>query len=243
MQRVALALAAVASLAVEHAVAAAGKPGEQSAQIVHAPAERTIRLPYLLYVPSGYDADADRRWPVILYLHGGSLRGDDLERLRTMGLPKRLENETAFPFIVAAPLCPEGEIWTDTDALSRLLDEVISQTRADTRRVYVVGHSMGGRGALYAAYKMPQRFAAVVALSPVSPVTAWAKQLKDLPLWLIHGEKDSAVPIADSDELSAAIEKAGGAKLRYTRLPDRDHFILDLFDKNEVFDWLLEHSG
>lgn len=226
-------------LASGHAVAA--RAGEQSPELLTGSAERAIRLPYLLFLPADYDADAERRWPVILYLHGGSLRGDDLERLRTMGLPRRLQNERAFPFIVVAPLCGEGEIWTDTEALSRLLDEVISRHRADPRRIYAVGHSMGGRGALYAAYKAPNRFAAVVALSPVSPINAWAKQLRNTPLWLIHGDKDAAVPVADSNELAAAIEKAGG-QLRYTRLPDRDHFILDLFDANEVFDWLLEHS-
>jgi predicted peptidase len=231
----------LATIAIARIAPATTQPGEQAAQVLEARAERAIRLPYLLFTPSDYDAESERRWPVILYLHGGSLRGDDVERLRTLGLPKRLQNEPAFPFIVAAPVCPEGEIWTDTEALSRLLDHVTRDSRVDTKRIYVIGHSMGGRGALYAAYKDPERFAAVVAMSPVSPITAWAKQLRNVPLWLIHGEKDTAVPIKDSDELSAAIEKAGG-KLRYTRLPDRDHFILDIFDKNEVFDWLLQHS-
>jgi predicted peptidase len=215
--------------------------GEQTAQALETKAERTIRLPYLLYLPADYGEQADRRWPVILYLHGGSLRGDDVERLRKMGLPHRLETDRNFPFIVVAPLCAEGEIWTDMDALTRLLDEVASEHRVDANRIYVVGHSMGGRGALYVAFKHPERFAAVVAMSPVSPITAWSKRLKDVPLWLIHGAKDTAAPIADSDELAAAIEKAGGQP-RYTRLADRDHFILDLFDKDEVFDWLLEHS-
>jgi hypothetical protein len=201
-----------------------------------ATADRSIRLPYLLFLPFSCEAEPDRRWPVIRYLHGGSLRDDDVERLRTRGLPKRLQKERAFAFIVVAPLCPEGEIWTDTEALSRLLDDITRESRVDTKRIYVVGHSIGGRGALYATYKMPERFAGVVAMSPVSPITAWAEQLRNVPLWLMHGEKDTAVPVKDSNDLSAAIEKASG-KLRYTRLPDRDHFLLDIFDKNEVFDW------
>ncbi|HEX8280905.1 MAG TPA: alpha/beta fold hydrolase [Chthoniobacterales bacterium] len=215
--------------------------GAQNAQLFEAKAERTIRLPYLLFLPASYSSDPNRDWPLVLYLHGGSLRGDDVERLRRMGLPHRLETDRDFPFIAVAPLCPEGEIWTDTEALIRLLDQVASEHRVDAKRIYVIGHSMGGRGALYTAFKHPERFAGVVALSPVSPITAWAKHLRHVPLWLIHGANDTAAPIADSDELITAMEKAGGQP-RYTRLADRDHFILDVFDKNAVFDWLLEHS-
>jgi predicted peptidase len=184
-----------------------------------------------------YNEDPHLRWPLILYLHGGSLRGDDVNKLRTLGLPHRLEQDRQFPFVVVTPLCPEGEIWTDAEALVRLLDQVIRNNRIDEKRVYVTGHSMGGRGALYLAYKYPERFAAAVAISPLSPITAWAKQLWNVPLWIIHGAKDTAAPIKDSEELVQSIERSGGHP-KFTRLADRDHFILDLYEKNEVFDWI-----
>jgi len=178
----------------------------------------------------------------LLYLHGGSLRGDDVNRIRQIGLPHRLEQDQKFPFIVISPLCAEGEIWTDADALGQLLDEVGRTHAVDKKRVYVTGHSMGGRGALYLAFKQPDRFAAVVALSPISPITAWGKHLANLPLWIIHGSKDAAAPIKDTEELVRAIEQSGGHP-KFTPLPDRDHFILDIFDKDDVFDWLLEFRG
>jgi hypothetical protein len=43
---------------------------------------------------------------VILYLHGAGMRGGDVERLRSAGLPHLLESTQTFPFIVASPLCP-----------------------------------------------------------------------------------------------------------------------------------------
>jgi len=100
---------------------------------------------------------------------------------------------------------------------------------------------MGGRGALYLAYKYPGRFAAVVAMSPLSPITAWAKQLRIVPLWIIHGSKDAEAPSKDSEDLVHAIERSGGHP-RFTALADRDHFILDLYERNDVFDWLTQHS-
>jgi predicted peptidase len=61
-----------------------------------------------------------------MYLHGGSRRGDDIEKLREpgFGLTALVEKDKSFPFIVLSPQCPEGEYWTDTEALIALLDEV-----------------------------------------------------------------------------------------------------------------------
>ena len=234
--------AVLACITPTAAIAAEKIPsGAQTAQELEAAAPRTIRLKYLLFLPAKYSEDARRRWPLILYLHGGSLRGDDANKLRTLGLPHRLEQDRQFPFVVITLLCPEGEIWTDAEALVRLLDEVVSSYRIDNKRIYLTGHSMGGRGALYLAYKYPERFAAVVVLSPLSPITEWAKHLKNVPLWMVHGAIDTAAPIKDSEELVHAIEQSGGHP-RFTSLSDRDHFILDLYDKNDVFDWMAEHN-
>ena len=212
----------------------------QQAQVIEAQTEQQIRLQYLLHLPAKYNDEPDRRWPFLLYLHGGSARGDDIERLRKIGLPKRLEHDAEFPFIVASPLLPEGEIWTDVNALMALIDKVMREYRIDPARIYITGHSMGGRGALYLAYKQPDRFAAVAALSPYSPITVWAKGLTNVPLWLIHGAKDVHAPIKDAEQIAEGIEKAGG-RVRFTALPDADHFILDWYDRNDIFDWLLEH--
>ena len=51
-----------------------------------------VRLDYLQFLPSGYAKDEQKRWPLIVYLHGGSLRGGDIERLRTLGLPQPTGN-------------------------------------------------------------------------------------------------------------------------------------------------------
>lgn len=210
----------------------------QVARVYDTEIQRSVKLPYLIHVPANYNQDATRRWPLLLYLHGGSARGSDLDKLRTIGLPKRLDGDPEFPFVVVSPLAAEGEIWTDVEALAGLLDTVQRTHRIDPDAVYVTGHSMGGRGALYMAYKYPQRFAGVVAMSPVSPITAWAKQLHKLPLWLIHGAKDQQAPVKESEDLISAIEKAGG-KPRFSRLEDRDHFILDQYEGGEIIEWLI----
>jgi predicted peptidase len=194
---------------------------------------------YLLHLPAS-QSDTHGLWPVIVYLHGGSLRGDDVETLRTLGLPHRLETDASFPAIVISPLCPVGEIWTDAEAVMGVLDDVLAKYPADRHRVYLTGHSMGGRGALYVAFRYPTRFAAIVAMSAVSPIDAWATRLSEVPVWYIHGVDDQQAPIDDGDALVRALKAAGG-DVTYSRLEHRDHSILDIYGKPEWLAWLLQH--
>jgi predicted peptidase len=199
-----------------------------------------VQMQYLVFLPTNYETSTEK-WPLILYLHGGSIRGDDISRMRKLGLTEKVETDPSFPFIVVSPQCHQGEIWTDVNALAAVLDEVARTQRVDPDRIYVTGHSMGGRGALYAAYKMPDRFAAVVSLGPVSPITAWAEKLGDLPLWLFHGTKDQFTPLKEVEELVHATEAAGGHP-QLTVLPGRDHYILDVYDRSELYKWLAQQK-
>jgi predicted peptidase len=213
----------------------------QRAHVLDATASHRVRLSYLLFAPHSYASTPDTRWPLILYLHGGSLRGGDVERVRTLGLPHVLEGKPDFPFIVVSPLCPAGEIWTDVEAVDTLLDRVLHDYRIDANRVYITGHSMGGRGALYFAYRLPSRFAAVLSLSPYSPITAWGSKLAKIPLWLFHGAADTLAPVADTKELVRAVEAAGGHP-KFSILEGRDHSILDVYDQPDIYQWLLQQK-
>ena len=199
-----------------------------------------VAIQYLLFLPQGYDQSRER-WPLILYLHGGSLRGDDISQMKNLGVAEKVAADPKFPFIVVSPQCHKGEIWTDVDALGAVLDEVARSHRVDPDRVYVTGHSMGGRGALYAAYKMPDRFAAVVSLAPVGPITAWADKLATTPLWLFHGPNDQFTSLKEVEELVRGIEAAGGHP-KFTVLPGRDHYILDVYDRPDLYEWLAQQK-
>lgn len=69
----------------------------QQAHVLDATITHPVHLSYLLFLPATYAAKPDTHWPLILYLHGGSLRGGDVEQLRTLGLPHKLESEPDFP--------------------------------------------------------------------------------------------------------------------------------------------------
>ena len=215
-------------------------PSRQRTHTLRRDVSHKVQMEYLVFLPREYEKSTEK-WPLILYLHGGSLRGDDISRMKKWGLTEKVEADPNFPFIVVSPQCHQGEIWTDMDALGAILDEVARTHRIDPDRVYVTGHSMGGRGALYAAYKMPDRFAAVVSLAPVSPITAWGGKLANIPLWLFHGSKDQFTPLKEVEELVRGMEVAGGHP-QLSVLPDRDHYILDVYDRPELYKWIAQQK-
>jgi len=235
-------IAAVLSVSVSAQAAneSGSVPNRQQTHTLQREISHKAQIQYLLFLPNGYEKSSDR-WPLILYLHGGSLRGEDIGQMRKLGIAGKVEADPNFPFIVVSPQCHTGEIWTDVDALGAVLDEVARTHRVDPDRVYVTGHSMGGRGALYAAYKMPNRFAAVISLGPVGPITAWAEKLATVPLWLFHGPNDQFTPLKEVEELVHAMEVAGGHP-QLTVLPGRDHYILDVYDRPDLYKWLSQQK-
>ena len=190
---------------------------------------------YLLYIPEGY-SPTENRWPLVLFLHGSGERGADLSLLARQGLPK-LAAERNFPFLLAAPQLPEGEVWS-ADVLKALLDELQATLRVDPDRIYLTGLSMGAFGAWDLATALPDRFAALVAISGGgNPVEVC--RLKNVPVWIVHGRKDDVIPVAWAESLAQRLERCGG-KVRLTVYPDAGHDAWTRTYADPAFlDWLL----
>src|SRR6266478_9624967 len=122
---------------------------------------QAIELNYLLFLPKGYEAKSEKRWPLILFLHGAGERGTNVWKVATHGPPKNVTANPDFPFIVVSPQCPEDEIWSN-DTLLALLDEMTRKYAVDTNRVYLTGLSMGGYGTWRLGLTHQERFAAIV---------------------------------------------------------------------------------
>jgi len=222
------------------AVGPAALPDLRALRIaVHVPA-RLDTASLLLYVPrQPHDGEA---LPTVLYLHGGSQRGADLDRLKGYGPPRLLAEGHALPFILIAPQLPEGEIWSDAEGLIALVDELSRRYPIDPDRLYVMGMSMGGRGAWYLAYRYPHRFAAVAPVAAFQPIPYWASsgRLDRLPVRAYHGEADRLAPSADAVRMHEALTAAGGVS-ELEVLAGRDHFIADIMGEPTLYEWLLRH--
>lgn len=215
-------------------------PGTQQPAELKTTVSKPVALKYLVYTPAEYGVDPQRRWPLILFLHGSGERGTELGAVKKHGLPAFLDSRPDFPFVVVSPQCPDG-IYYDNDALTALLDKVEADYAVDRSRVYLTGLSMGGWGAYQLACAHPERFAAV------APVSGWgledlASSLKDVPVWAFHGADDPYVPLDWDQRMVNEVNKTGGhAKL--TVYPGKGHNVWpETFGNQELYDWFLEHK-
>lgn len=194
---------------------------------------------FWLYVPEGYDAPNSKK-PVIIFLHGRSLCGTDLNSVRSYGCIDALERGRAIDAFVIAPQT-QG-VWKP-DKVMEIYDWVKNHYPVDTNRLYVLGMSLGGYGTLDFVASYPDRVAAAIAMCGGST----AKELcglNEVPLWIIHGTADKAVPIRCSQQVVDAMTECGDTtRLIFDKLKGVNHSRLNrVFYLEQTYEWLFSHS-
>ncbi len=123
-----------------------------------------------------------------------------------------------------------------------LLDHLTNTFKADPDRIYLTGLRMGARLWRLAA-DHPDLFAAVVPICGGGD-PADADRLKNLPIWVWHGEADPTVPVKRSLEMVDAIKKAGSATIRLTTLAQIGHVSWQAaYASPDVWQWLNQQSA
>jgi predicted peptidase len=120
---------------------------------------------YVVFIPKDYNAD--KAYPLILFLHGAGERGTDGKRQSEVGLGKAVKKHAdTFPFIVVFPQAQKT--WKvgsdDSKRALAILDQVEKDYKVDKKRVYLTGLSMGGYGTWDLAAADPKRWAAIVPI-------------------------------------------------------------------------------
>ena len=195
---------------------------------------------FWVYAPEEYCIEPEPI-PMVVFLHGASLRGRDLEKVRKYGPLQAINMGRPIPALILAPQNPSGS-WDP-----KKIDDVVEWTKAhyqvDASRIYVLGMSLGGYGTLDYAGTYPHKVAAAMALC--GGCTLRDKQgLGDLPLWIIHGTADKAVGIQQSKTVVEALQKTHhDERLRYDWLPGANHGVLArIFYLDKTYLWLFSHS-
>ncbi len=191
-------------------------------------------MPFLLFVPEGYDKT--KRYPLVLWLHGGGTRGIDLKLLLApgnehgIGYLARADNQARYPTFILAPQCPPNKLWGDSEsekptAEMRMVLEILDKMRedypVDSRRLYVMGMSLGGYGTWDIITRRPTTFAAAVPICGGGN-TSKASLIAKVPIWAFHGDEDELVSVSESRRMVAALKKAGGQP-RYTEYKGVGH--------------------
>ena len=178
--------------------------------------------------------------PLVLFLHGKSLSGTDLQTVRRYGTISALEMGLDLDAYVVAPQTYNG--W-NPERVWKLVDWTVQHYPIDTNRIYVLGMSMGGYGTLNLAATYPDKIAAAMALCGGANVKDLCG-LNDMPLWILHGTADERISVKCSDKVVATMASCGDTtRLLYDRLPGQNHSILArIFYMTETYDWLFKHS-
>ena len=245
-------LAVLVSAASYYSMEAASNPvvtpGTQQAQALKREVKKTCQIEYYLYLPKEYDAKSDKKWPLIMFLHGMGERGTNLAKVKVHGPPKVL-GQKALPFIVVSPQCPEDR-WWQNDVLNALLDEIGEKYAVDTNRVYLTGLSMGGFGTWSLGLQFPERFAAIAPICggglPILPVgynDEKKEAVRTLGVWAFHGAKDPVVKLEESQKMVDFLKNFGGKDVQLTVYPEAEHDSWTVtYDNPRLYEWFLEHS-
>jgi predicted peptidase len=212
--------------------------------------KKSEQLPYRLYVPLGYDSN--RKYPLLLWLHGGDGRGNDnvkqLNGGNQIGVHFWASKDVQlnFPMFELVPQCPSGDNWSDPELnqptkwlemTMRALADVEKEFSIDTDRIYIAGQSMGGLGVWSALQAYPGKWAAAVILSAYDNFTD-VKALASTPLWVFQGEDDQTVPVMLVRDMMKQLNKAH-ANLRYTEYRKMDHEVWKkAFAEPDLLPWL-----
>jgi LysM repeat protein len=191
-------------------------------------------------VPDTYE-EQKGEIPVVLFLHGASLRGTDLNRVRKYGPLDAISMGRDINAIIIAPQNPGGA-WNSYKVLD-ILNWVCKQYDVDTNRIYLIGMSLGGFGTIEFLANHAEKIAASMELCG-GTIRKDLCKLNTVPLWIIHGTADRAVPVSRATEIYESMKKCGPTDLlRLDKWPGVNHGDLArLFYLKETYDWLFAHS-
>jgi dienelactone hydrolase len=198
--------------------------------------------------------DRTKPSPLVIALHGLGVPPNQW-------LPRITDAAQNAGYIVAAPMGYTVTGWYGANGAGRpvgstnvgelsekdvmnVLDLMKKEFNVDEHRIYLMGHSMGGAGALFLGIKHKDIWAAVAASSAAvrtnlhTPVEL--ERAAEMPIVFMHGDADRAVPVELTREWVA---KAKALKMTYEyheirgaghgdSLDKGAHFIFEFFDRH-----------
>ncbi len=218
-------------------------------------------LPYRILFPEQYDRT--KKYPLVLFLHGGGERGNDNEKHLTHGAKLFLteENRKNFQAIVIVPQCSMESYWAAAEinrtttpftitidyskpepqplhSAIELVQKVSNEEGVDKKRIYITGLSMGGMGTYEAVYRYPKLFAAAMPICGAGDVAKYDKRVAKVPFRAFHGAVDAVVDVRNSQQMVEKL-KSLKASVLYTEYPNVNHNSWDnAFAEPDFLSWM-----
>lgn len=186
--------------------------------------------PYHVYVPKAYDPA--RKHPAIVSLHGGVNRTNLLPEALVREVNAGIQDVAdMYGWLAIVPLGQRGATWYDQVGMANVLAQLAAVKRrynVDEARVFLMGHSDGGSGALIMGLYHPTPWAGFFSLAGsvvgalLAPDQAFPANLSNRPVQAANGGPD---PLFPSIQQKTFIDhlKEQGARIAWTDYPESGH--------------------
>lgn len=187
----------------------------QFRQLEYKDAETGIVMKYNLFSPK--NADAAKRYPLVLFIADASTPGSNVTLPLTQGYGGLIwatdQWQSEHPCYVLVPqfagvaVNDAYEHTDEVDVVIRMLKDVVSRNNVDSTRLYTTGQSMGGMISMYYNVTYPDVFAASIFVDCHWDTSTFVELAKHKFVYFIAGDKGKAY--ADMKPLEEAAEKDG----------------------------------
>ncbi|UZS00114.1 PKD domain-containing protein [Chondrinema litorale] len=178
---------------------------------------------YLEYLPSDYNDNENKKYPLLIFLHGQGEIGNgtsDIWKVARNGPPKHIQdghdmtytvNGETHKFLVISPQLAASS-W-QANFIDKVVEHAKKTYRVDENRIYLTGLSLGGSGVWNYAVTHPDKLAAIAAVCGPQNAQGLACNIADakLPAWVFHGDADNTVGIYYSYNMVNAINSCNPA--------------------------------
>ena len=196
-------------------------------------------FPFMVRIPD----EMEENLPIIFQLHGAGERGngkDDLWKVEVHGLSKIMTEDKNYRCILVEPQCKENSFWVaHIQEINSFIDKVCEYFKADLKRIYLTGLSMGGFGTWYTAMAFPHKFAAIVPICGGG--MPWNAGVLTMPVWAFHGMDDDLVLPSNTIDMVNALKKAG-RNVKMSLFEGVGHGVWVNAYNDELVNWLLSKS-
>jgi len=239
-------------------------------KVLHQVCTRPSCKNYWFALPAGHETSAGP-FPLLIYLHGSGERtdgsADGMCRAETSnfacataaGPLKHVKNGSwpaDFPFIVVAPQTmawsfdyPTGGDRTRNRETEAVVRDAITRFKVDPTRIYVTGWSMGAGGALTAAARYPELFAAVVPIAGKwgSPPGYALCDVGGVRVWGLHAQNDGTTHWSHTQRFVSALNSCYPNSARGTYPVSGGHSVANTiyahfgsgYEGTNIYAWML----
>lgn len=213
-------------------------------------------MEYAVFLPSSYKPEGrNRKYPTIFALHGLGHSASGI--LHYPGFRELAEDHG---YILIAPSGHGRAGWygsrghrmflsvprnlgelSEKDVLN-VIELAQRDYSIDRKRMYLLGHSMGGGGTIHIATMDPSPWAALAPIAPAyykSPTEL--EKISSLPVIMVQGDKDRLVPVNRVRQLAAKMQELE-MKHEYIEVAGGGHVVIAFENLPRIFEFFNQHK-